>query len=79
MIFITVVSCSVSFIVLAWELRAHDKRILALEENQLKKTTASYSETLDTGKLDCFFLIVDDVSFSNGLLGINEMLGPLKR
>ena len=67
--FITVVFCSVGFMVLAWKLRAHNERILALEENQLKTTTDPFSKSLNTGKFDFLFLIVNDVSFSNRLLG----------
>lgn len=50
MTLISVVFYSVGFMRLAWELRAHNERILALEENQQKTTTVPFLKSSNTGE-----------------------------
>ena len=54
---ISVVFYGVGLMRLAWELRAQNERILALEENQQTTTTVPpFFESSHTSKFDCLFL-----------------------
>ena len=58
--FFSVAFYSVGFMRLAWELRAHNDRILALEVQDRQKTTTDtplFESKLPKGKSDCLFLV----------------------